>query len=44
MVVDFDKAVKWLEAGKLNNASTIICMQWLIIHHDRIVNKWQGIY
>lgn len=44
LVLGFDEAVKWLESGKLNNASTIICMQWLIIHHDRLVNKWHGIY
>ena len=44
IVLDFKEAVEWLESGKLNNASTIICMQWLMLHHDEMIKKWQGIY
>jgi len=43
-VVDYDEAVKWLKEGKLNNASTIICMQWLILNHQRLVGQWKNIY
>ncbi|MFK5892080.1 MAG: NUDIX domain-containing protein [Pseudomonadota bacterium] len=44
IVLDYKEAVRWLEAGKLNNASTIICMQWLTINHDTMVKKWQKVY
>jgi len=40
-VLDFDTAVEWLEAGRLNNASTMISMQWLMLNHDRIKQQWQ---
>lgn len=43
-VVDYSEAVEWLEAGKLNNASTVICMQWLMLNHERLLEKWADIY
>ena len=39
-VVSFSKAVRWLKEGRLNNASTIISMQWLMLHHDEVKQKW----
>jgi ADP-ribose pyrophosphatase len=42
--LEYSEAVLWLNDGKLNNASTIICMQWLILNHDRLLNKWKDIY
>ncbi len=41
--LDFSQAVLWLNQGKLNNASTIICMQWLILNHDRLIEKWKAL-
>jgi ADP-ribose pyrophosphatase len=42
--LDYSEAVLWLNKGKLNNASSIICMQWLILNRDRLINKWKNIY
>lgn len=44
IVVDFSQAMEWLDGGRLNNASTIICLQWLILNHQRLLNKWVNIY
>lgn len=40
MVVPFDKAVQWLKEGRLNNASTIISIQWLMMNRDEIKQLW----
>lgn len=34
--ISFDEAVKWLHQGRLNNASTIISLQWLILNRERL--------
>ena len=39
-VVDFKEAVQWLKQGRLNNASAMIALQWLMLNHDSIKNKW----
>lgn len=39
-VVPFAKAVQWLKEGRLNNASTIISVQWLMLHRDEIKQGW----
>jgi len=44
IVLDYAQAVEWLKEGKLNNASTIICMQWLMLNHERLVDKWKHLY
>ncbi len=44
LVIDYKIAINWLNVGKLNNASTIISMQWLILNHARLVKKWKKIY
>ena len=40
VVVDYEQAVEWLNKGKINNASSIICLQWLILHHEELMQKW----
>jgi len=44
VVVDYAQAVDWLDEGKLNNASTIISLQWLMLNHTRLIDKWQNVY
>ena len=40
--VSYSDAVNLLTSGALNNASTLISMQWLMLHHDEIQKKWQN--
>ncbi len=40
VTVDFGDAVTALEAGKLDNAMTIIAMRWLQLHHDELIKRW----
>jgi len=42
-VVSFDDAVQLLENGKLNNASAMIAMQWLMLNRDQLRDKWQAL-
>lgn len=39
-MVNFKEAVQWLKEGRLNNASAMIALQWLMLNHDLIKNKW----
>ncbi len=39
-VISFEKAVQWLKEGRLNNASTIISMQWLMLNRDEMKKLW----
>ncbi|MDX2503200.1 MAG: NUDIX domain-containing protein [Gammaproteobacteria bacterium] len=43
MVVSFETAVQWLKAGRLNNASAMISMQWLMLNRDELKEKWQSL-
>ncbi len=43
-VVSFEKAVQWLKEGRLNNASAIISMQWLMLNRNEIKEKWQSLF
>jgi ADP-ribose pyrophosphatase len=40
--VSYSDAVNLLTSGALNNASSLISMQWLMLHHDEIQKKWQN--
>ncbi len=42
LVFSFDEAVQRLKDGYLNNASAMIAMQWLMLNHTEIQNKWRG--
>ena len=35
-VVPRNQAYQWLESGKIENAATIIALQWLQLHHQRL--------
>ncbi len=39
-VIDYTEAVSWLQEGRLNNASAMIAIQWLMLNHERIREKW----
>lgn len=40
VVMSFDDAMAQLNAGKLNNAHTIIALQWLALHKDVVRAAW----
>jgi ADP-ribose pyrophosphatase len=40
--VAFDEACDLLASGRLNSASVIIAMQWLMMNRDRVREKWAG--
>ncbi|WP_325893932.1 ADP-ribose diphosphatase [Grimontia sp. NTOU-MAR1] len=35
-VVPFDTAMQWIEDGKVENAASIIALQWLALNRDRV--------
>jgi ADP-ribose pyrophosphatase len=39
-VIDRDVLWGMLEQGKLTNAATIIVIQWLQLHHQRLQEQW----
>ena len=39
-VITYEEAIQWLKAGRLNNASAMISMQWLMLNHDNIQRQW----
>lgn len=41
IVIPYDDAVQWLKEGRLNNASAIISMQWLMQHRQELQGKWR---
>ncbi len=38
--VDAATALEWLESGTLNNATLIIALQWFILNHDKLRQRW----
>lgn len=43
-VVSYQDVVQLLKKGALNNASAMIAIQWLMLNHDEIQQKWQKNY
>lgn len=41
-VMAVDQALEWLEAGKFNNAMTLVAMQWFKINHRAVRERWSG--
>ncbi|WP_425320581.1 ADP-ribose diphosphatase [Nitrosomonas aestuarii] len=39
-VASLETALQFLEAGKINSASAIIALQWLILNRDRVRAQW----
>lgn len=39
-VVPFADAMRWLEEGRITNAITLIALQWLALHRERLRAAW----
>ncbi|WP_241587054.1 ADP-ribose diphosphatase [Rosenbergiella epipactidis] len=39
-VVSRELAYQWVESGIIDNAASIIALQWLALHHEQIRNEW----
>lgn len=35
-----DEAMAWIADGRIKNATTIIALQWLVLHRDELRRKW----
>ncbi len=42
-VIDYAAAVALLNGGRINNAITLIAMQWLQMHRERLRAQWQSV-
>lgn len=40
-VVSREQAYKWVEEGVINNAASIIALQWLQLNHLKLKNEWK---
>ena len=40
-VFSFNEAIKMVEDGTVNNAASIIAIQWLALHRDEVRGQWQ---
>lgn len=41
LVLSLDEALAAMEAGRLDNAASIIALQWLALHRERVRQTWQ---
>ena len=39
-VISVDDALTRLNNGEMDNAATVICMQWLALNHEKMKHKW----
>lgn len=39
-VLSVDDALTRLNNGEMDNAATVICMQWLALNHEKMKHKW----
>ena len=42
IVVPFDSALKALESGRICDATTMICLQWLSLNLEAMTNRWRA--
>ncbi|MDC9604725.1 ADP-ribose diphosphatase [Xenorhabdus griffiniae] len=42
LVVSREQAYQWVEAGIIDNAASVIAIQWLALHHEKLRKKWLG--
>ncbi|RDV27974.1 ADP-ribose diphosphatase [Alteromonas aestuariivivens] len=40
--VSEDEALQWLESGRIDNAATIIALQWFFMHKQRLMEQWHS--
>ena len=41
LVLSLDEALAAMEAGRLDNAASLIALQWLALHRERVRQTWQ---
>lgn len=39
-VVSREQAYQWVEEGRIDNAASVIALQWLQLHHDALRKEW----
>ncbi len=39
-LLSYTDAIKMLEGGKINNAMTLVALQWLQLHHQELRDRW----
>ncbi len=39
-VVSREQAYRWVEEGVIDNAASVIALQWLALHHESLRNEW----
>ncbi|EPS6959099.1 TPA: ADP-ribose diphosphatase [Klebsiella aerogenes] len=40
-VVSREQAYRWVEEGKIDNAASVIALQWLQLHYHSLRNEWK---
>ena len=40
-VVSREQAYQWVGEGKIDNAASVIALQWLQLHHQNLRNEWK---
>jgi len=40
-VVSREQAYQWVEEGTINNAASVIALQWLQLHYESLQNEWK---
>ncbi|EPF3217812.1 ADP-ribose diphosphatase [Enterobacter hormaechei] len=40
-VVSREQAYQWIEEGLIDNAASVIALQWLQLHHQNLRNEWK---
>jgi ADP-ribose pyrophosphatase len=40
-VVSRDQAYRWVEEGIIDNAASVIALQWLALHHEKLREEWK---
>ncbi|ESM85332.1 ADP-ribose diphosphatase [Enterobacter roggenkampii] len=40
-VVSREQAYRWVEEGKIDNAASVIALQWLQLHYQTLRNEWK---
>ncbi|MDC9622217.1 ADP-ribose diphosphatase [Xenorhabdus sp. XENO-7] len=42
LVVSREQAYQWVEEGIIDNAASVIAIQWLALHHEKLKTAWLG--
>lgn len=40
-VVSREQAYQWVEEGRIDNAASVIALQWLALHHTKLREEWK---